>query len=167
MLKYCLLLHFYHFMPQSMWYKITNCYQCYLISLCTEFTWEGATQIDWCTHAWTQVPKIPPNKFQLISKKQTNKQTNKHIQEFVLFHIRFDPLKMPDFLELAVFLNINVLRPIKCEMRIIHSTEKKKKTLSTCFFLYICVQYICVPLPPELGMVSRRVMRRWVMGELR
>ena len=81
----------------------------------------GATQVYWCTHAWTYISKVP------LKQVFSFLPDNTHKQAFCdMFHINFDPQNMPDLYNTPLFPQ-NQCSDLKCDMRVMYSTEKKKK----------------------------------------
>ena len=124
---------------------------------------EGALT-QWYTHVRTQVSKIPPNKLKLFSKKTP---LNKY---FVLFHIKLDPLSLPDLKKKKkkkpFYLKINIFRPLLNVKPALHIVLQKR-TLLTWFFIHTCVhQYIWVAPPGQFSfpffLLSWYCFRPWI-----
>ena len=68
----------------------------------------------------------------LILPKENNPN-----KDFTLFHIKFDPLILPDYQKYPLFLKIKRFQTPKCETCVTRSTAKK--TPFQAFFVHACV----------------------------
>ena len=129
-----------------------------------------ATQIYWCTPLWNiGFKNIPYTSLSFLQENTLDK-------DFVLFHIKFDPLKFARFFFKTFFLKIIVFRPLNAKRTLKILLQKKKKekkrkpkpktknktkqnqtppkktTPFHVLFVQACVhQYIWVPPPPQLN----------------
>ena len=109
-----------------------------------------------------QFQKYPLKQVRAFLKKKQNK--TKLNKNFVLIHIKFDPLNLPDLNEeekIATFSwKSTFLDPLdtKCRPTLFIPLQKNKRPLFTCVLLFVCLLFglfcfvVVLSAPPPEGM---------------